>query len=73
MEALLKDILNRVGTKAIVVLFGIYLLYSIAMKEGLTVSPLWFAGGIVLIILSFLVVKVYLKEKNGNPTNPPTP
>jgi hypothetical protein len=63
MDALIKDILNRVGTKAIVAILGMYFLFELGTAETSTISPLWFAGGIVGIILAFFLVRYVTNDK----------
>lgn len=79
---LIKNVLNRIGTKAIVTVIAIYLIYDLA-KGGDTVAAVidgrWAVVAIGLITLSFFAVRYFTNDKedfNGgnkneaNGTNP---
>jgi hypothetical protein len=64
---IIKDVLNRLGTKAIVAVFSIYCLHNMATKEGQTIPIYWFIGGIVFLACGYYVVDYFHKGKNGKP------
>lgn len=65
---LLKESLNRIGTKAIVAIVAIYLCYD--LSKGLAPTDqnfgLWGLAAIVVITLAFFVVRYILNDK-GEP------